>query len=67
MEKYLQEKEFAYPCKHRSFSAMSHAMFAEIGIICRLAFKTERHNKIKCAEERRQLQNELVNWVEKVW
>ncbi len=67
MEKYLKEKEFSYPYKHVAFETMSHAMLTEIGPIYKLAFKTERRNKAKCAKERIQLKNELLDWTGKVW
>lgn len=67
MEKYLEEKEFAYPFKHMAFENLSHAMLTEISFVYKLAFKTERCNKEKCAEERIQLKNELLNWVQNVW
>lgn len=67
MEKYLKEKEFTYPYKHVAFDNLSHAMVTDGSIIYRAAFKTERQNKRKCAEERMQLQNELLHWVEEIW
>lgn len=67
MEKYLKEKSYAYPFKHIAFENLSHAMLTEISFVYRLAFKTERHNKEKCVEERTQLKNELLNWVQNVW
>lgn len=67
MENYLKEKEFSYPYKHIAFENLSHAMLTEINFIYRLAFKTERQNKEKCAEERIRLKNELLNWVNNVW
>ena len=67
MEKYLKEKEFSYPYKHVAFETMSHAMLTEIGPIYKLAFKTERQNRAKCAKERIQLKNELLDWTGKVW
>lgn len=63
----LKEKEFSYPYKHVAFKTMSHTMFTEISPIYKLAFKTERQNKAKCAEERMQLKKELLDWAEKVW
>lgn len=67
METYLAKKEFAYPYKHVAFKTMSHAMLTKISPIYKLAFKTERRNKEKCAEERLQLEKELLNWVENIW
>ena len=67
MEKYLEQKEFVYPFKHVAFDNLSHAMLAEISFVYRLAFKTERHNKEKCAEERIRLKKELLNWVQNIW
>lgn len=67
MENRLKNTGFAYPFKHIAFESLSHAMLTEIRFIYRLAFKTERRNKEKCAEERTRLKNELLNWVENVW
>ena len=67
MEKYLKEKSYAHPYKHIAFENLSHAMLTEISFVYRLAFKTERYNKEKCAKERIQLKNELLNWVQNVW
>lgn len=67
MEEYLKEKGFAYPLKHVAFETLSHAMLTEISPIYRLAFKTERENKEKCAEERIQLKKEILNWVQNIW
>lgn len=67
MEKYLKEKSYAYPYKHIAFENLSHVMLTEISFVYRLAFKTERYNKEKCAKERIQLKNELLNWVQNVW
>lgn len=67
MEKYLEEKDYAYPFKHIAFENLSHAMLTEISFVYKLAFKTERYNKEKCAEERIQLKKELLNWVQNVW
>lgn len=53
--------------KHIAFENLSHAMLTEIDFVYRLAFKTERYNKEKCAEERIQLKKELLNWVQNVW
>lgn len=67
MEQRLQDVGFSYPLKHIAFKAMSHAMLTEISPIYKLAFKTERQNQQKCAEERIQLADELLNWVENIW
>ncbi|MGN0667558.1 MAG: acyl-CoA thioester hydrolase/BAAT C-terminal domain-containing protein [Huintestinicola sp.] len=67
MEKHLKEKKFTYQFKHVVFENLSHAMLTEISFIYRLAFKTERQNKEKCAEERIQLKNELLDWVNNIW
>ena len=67
MVKYLEEKAYAYPYKHIAFENLSHIMLTEISLVYKLAFKTERHNKEKCLEERIQLKNELLDWVQNVW
>lgn len=67
MENHLKNSGFAYPFKHVAFENLSHAMLTEINWVYRLAFKTERRNKDKCAEERVRLKSELLNWVENVW
>ena len=67
LEKRLQEKGFEKPFKHIVYPTMSHAMLTDINWIYRLAFKTERQNKRQCAVERKQLGNELLNWVNVVW
>lgn len=67
MENHLKNSGFEYPFKHVAFENLSHAMLTEINWVYRLAFKTERRNKDKCAEERVRLKSELLNWVENVW
>ena len=67
MEKRLKEKSFSYPYKHIAFHNISHAMFTEISIIYKLAFKSERQNVTQCAKERKQLADELLNWILNVW
>lgn len=67
MEKYLKEKSFSYPYKHVAYKAISHVMLTETNIVYGLAFKTERKNVSRCKEERIQLKNELLDWIEKVW
>lgn len=67
MEKRLKEKSFSYPYKHVAFLNLSHAMLTEMSIIYKLAFKSERQNAAQCADERKQLVNELLNWIENVW
>lgn len=67
MENYLKMVGFPYKYKHVVFETMSHAMVTEINLIYRLAFKTERRNKEKCAEEREHLKRELLDWVERTW
>ena len=67
LEKRLQEKGFDKPFKHIVYPTMSHAMLTDINWIYRLAFKTERQKKRQCAVERKQLGNELLNWVNVVW
>ena len=67
MENHLKMVGFPYKYKHVAFETMSHAMVTEINLIYRLAFKTERRNKKKCAEERGRLKRELLDWVERTW
>ena len=67
MEKRLKEKSFSYPYKHLAFPNISHAMFTELSIIYKLAFQSERKNATQCSNERKQLANELLNWIENVW
>lgn len=67
MENRLKEKSFSFPYKHIAFHNISHAMFTEISTIYKLGFKTERHNATQCAKERKQLADELLNWVSNVW
>lgn len=67
MENHLKMVGFPYKYKHVAFETMSHAMVSEINLIYRLAFKTERRNKEKCAEERERLKRELLDWVERTW
>jgi hypothetical protein len=42
-------------------------MMTEIPFFIKLAFKTERKNPCKCAEEREHLKAELLGWVNDVW
>ena len=67
MEKRLEEKAFSFPYKHIAFHHISHAMLTEISIIYKLGFKSERQNATQCAKERKQLADELLNWVSDVW
>lgn len=67
IEQRLKENNFAYPYKHIAFPNISHAMLTDISPIYKLAFKSERQNKDKCKAERKQLANELLNWVNSVW
>ena len=67
MENRLKEKSFSFPYKHIAFHNISHVMFTEISIIYKLAFKSERQNVTQCAKERKQLADELLNWVSNVW
>ena len=67
MENRLKEKSFSFPYKHVAFPTISHAMLTEISIIYKLGFKSERQNVTQCAKERKQLADELLNWVSNVW
>ena len=67
MERRLNKVGFPYPHKHIAYEYMSHAMMTEIPFFIKLAFKTERKNPGKCAEEREHLKAELLGWVNDVW
>lgn len=67
MEKHLKEKQFSYPYKHIAYKNISHMMFTEIGIIYKLAFKSELNNFKACAEELKNLTAALLNWVKVIW
>ena len=63
MERILDKKNFPYPHRHIAYDYLSHAMLTELPLIYKLAFKTERQNPGKCAEERERLKKELIAWV----
>ncbi|MBP5605644.1 MAG: hypothetical protein J6X60_08895 [Ruminiclostridium sp.] len=65
MERMLDKASFPYPHKHIAYDYLSHAMLTEMPLIYKFAFKTERQNPGKCAEEREMLKTELIDWVEK--
>ncbi len=67
IEKRLRENHFSYPYKHIAFPNISHAMFTDINLIYKLAFKTERQNKEKCRQERAKLAEEILSWVRSTW
>ena len=67
MENRLKEKSFSFPYRHIAFHNISHAMITEINIIYKLGFKSERQNATQCAKERKQLADELLNWISNVW
>lgn len=67
IEKRLQDSNYPYKYKHIVFPTMSHAMLTDISWVYKIAFKTERQNKEKCKEERMQLAEEILDWVNNTW
>lgn len=67
MEEHLKERAFSFPYKHVAFPHLSHAMLTELSFLYKMAFRSERQNAAQCAKERKQLADELIDWVETVW
>jgi dienelactone hydrolase len=67
LEERLNQKSFGFPYKHVCFSFMSHVMLENAGSSVRILFRSERHHPQECAEERRIMGQESINWVENVW
>lgn len=67
MESRLTEIGFPYPHKHVAYENMSHAVVTTIPWIYKMAFKSERQNPKACADDRKALKKELLDWVNRVW
>lgn len=67
MEEKLTETGFPFPHKHVAYEHISHAMLTTLPWIYKMAFKSERRNPKGCAEDRKALRKELLEWVNLVW
>lgn len=67
IENRLNESGFAYVHKHIDFEHMSHAVLTELPLLYKIAFKAERKNPQGCKQDREQLKQELLHWVNEVW
>ncbi len=67
MESRLTEIGFPYSHKHVAYKNMSHAAVTTIPWIYKMAFKSERQNPKACADDRKALKKELLDWVNRVW
>ncbi len=67
MEKKLKETGYLFPHKHVAYEHMSHAVLTALPWIYKLAFKSERRHPKECAEDRKALRQELLDWVNNVW
>ena len=67
MENKLTETRFPFPYKHVAYEHMSHAVLTRMPWIYKIGFKSERQHPRECAEDRKALRKELLDWVNNIW
>lgn len=67
IEKRLKEKGFQYPHKHTCYPHMSHVMMEYCGPQIKYFVKSEKQYPEECAEERRLMGEETLEWIKNQW
>lgn len=63
----LKENSFSYPYQLTCYEHMSHMMMEYCGDQIRYFFKSEKQYPSECAEERKQMGAETLEWIENIW
>lgn len=63
----LKANNFQYPFKHICFERMCHIMMENANGMTKLISKSEKKYPAECAEERKSMEKETLNWIENVW
>ena len=63
----LDDAAFVFPHKHICYRCMCHFMMENANSMTRLISKSEKQYPEECAAERKNMGEETLNWIEKVW